>query len=118
MQISLSQVNGVHFRAETGSGHAIDIDGAPEIGGENRGARPMEMVLVGLAGCTALDVVSILRKSRQKVSDCRIQVDAERSSEVPKVFTRIHIRSESLVKTCGPAPSNARSTCPRINIVP
>ena len=92
MKVSLSLIDGVHFAAETGSGHRILLDGSPEIGGQNLGARPMEMVLVGLAGCTALDVISILRKARQTVSDCRIEIEAERADTVPRVFSRIHLQ--------------------------
>ena len=79
------------FVGESGSGHAVVIDGPPEAGGRNLGIRPMELVLSGLGACTAFDVVSILKKSRQKVTDCRVELDAERADEVPKVFTRIHI---------------------------
>lgn len=79
------------FVGESGSGHAVVIDGPPEAGGRDLGIRPMELVLSGLGACTAFDVVSILKKSRQKVTDCRVELDAERADEVPKVFTRIHI---------------------------
>lgn len=79
------------FVGESGSGHTVVIDGPPEAGGRNLGIRPMELVLSGLGACTAFDVVSILKKSRQKVTDCRVELDAERADEVPKVFTRIHI---------------------------
>ena len=76
--------------AESGSGHSIVIDGAPEEGGRNLGSRPMETVLMGTGGCTAYDVVHILRKSRAPVTDCVVEIDAERAPEDPKVFTRIH----------------------------
>ena len=79
------------FVGESGSGHAVVIDGPPEAGGRDLGIRPMELVLSGLGACTAFDVVSILKKSRQKVTDCRVELDAERADKVPKVFTRIHI---------------------------
>jgi putative redox protein len=79
------------FVGESGSGHAIVMDGAPEHGGRNLGIRPMEMLLLGLAGCTAFDVVMILNKSRQDIVDCEVLVDSDRADEVPKVFTRIHI---------------------------
>ena len=75
---------------ETGSGHAVVMDGAPEGGGRNLGPRPMELVLLGTAGCTSYDVLSILRKSRQDVRDCWVELDAERAEVDPKVFTRIH----------------------------
>lgn len=76
---------------ESGSGHCVVMDGVPEIGGRDVGVRPMEMILLGLGGCTAMDVLSILQKSRQEVSDCEIEVEAERADGVPKVFTKIHV---------------------------
>ena len=76
------------FIAETGSNHAIVMDGAPEGGGKNLGPRPMEMVLVGTAGCTAYDVVVILKKSGQDVAGCEVKVTAERAETDPKVFTK------------------------------
>ena len=79
------------FVGESGSGHAVVMDSAPEHGGRNLGIRPMEMLLLGLAGCTAFDVVMILNKSRQDIVDCEVLVDSDRADEVPKVFTRIHI---------------------------
>jgi putative redox protein len=79
------------FEAKTGSGHTITMDGPPEHGGQNCAARPMEMVLVGLGGCSAFDVVEILEKSRQSVKDCQIEIDAERADEIPAVFTKIHM---------------------------
>jgi putative redox protein len=79
------------FVGESGSGHAVVMDGAPEYGGRDLGIRPMEMLLLGLGGCTAFDVVSILKKSRQAIVDCEVMVDSDRAEEVPKVFTRIHI---------------------------
>ena len=79
------------FVGESGSGHAVVMDGAPEHGGRNLGIRPMEMLLLGLGGCTAFDVVMILNKSRQDIVDCEVSIDSDRSEQVPKVFTRIHI---------------------------
>jgi putative redox protein len=79
------------FVGESGSGHALVMDGAPEHGGRNLGIRPMEMLLLGLGGCTAFDVVMILKKSRQDIVDCEVTIDSDRAEEVPKVFTRIHI---------------------------
>ena len=79
------------FVGESGSGHSVVMDAAPEAGGRNLGVRPMEMVLLGLGGCTTFDVVSILKKSRQQVLDCEVSLEAERADEMPKVFTRIHI---------------------------
>jgi len=83
--------DGMSFVAETGSGHAFVMDGAPEGGGRNLGPRPMETVLAGTGGCTAYDVVVILKKSRQQVSGCEVQLHAERADTDPKVFTRIHM---------------------------
>ncbi len=79
------------FTGETESGHAIVMDGPPEMGGNNLGPRPMEMLLLGLGGCTAFDVVMILQRARQPVRDCVVEVDAERADEVPRIFTRIHV---------------------------
>ena len=79
------------FVGESGSGHSVVMDGAPDAGGRNLGVRPMEMLLLGLGGCTAFDVVSILQKSRQKIVDCEVEIEAERATEVPKVFTSIHV---------------------------
>lgn len=81
----------VSFAADSGSGHTIVLDGAPEAGGRNQGPRPMELVLLGLGGCTAFDVVTILRKARQDIVDCVVELEAERAAEAPKVFTRIHV---------------------------
>lgn len=90
MKVRIKWVEGVSFLAETQSSHAILMDGAAEGGGRNLGPRPMETVLAGTGGCTAYDVVTILRKARQQVSDCVIEIEAERAAEDPKVFTRIH----------------------------
>jgi putative redox protein len=84
-------VEGMTFVAESGSGHAVVVDGAPDIGGRNLGARPMELVLMGTGACTAIDVVHILRKARQSVTDCVVELDSERAAADPKVFTRIHL---------------------------
>lgn len=81
---------GMSFIAEAGSGHAVVMDGAPEAGGRNLGPRPMEMLLAGAGGCTASDVVVILRKSGQDVRGCEVRLEAERAPTDPKVFTRIH----------------------------
>jgi putative redox protein len=78
------------FLAETGSGHVVAMDGAPDGGGRNLAPRPMEMVLLGTGGCTAYDVVLILRKSGQKISNCEVKLTAERADKEPKVFTKIH----------------------------
>ena len=79
------------FVAESGSGHSVVIDGPPDHGGNNKGVRPMEMILMGLGACTSFDVVDILKKSREPVTDCVTQLTAERADAVPAVFTRIHI---------------------------
>jgi putative redox protein len=81
----------VTFVAETGSGHAMVVDGAPEAGGRNLGPRPMELVLAGTAACTAFDVVWILKKARQPITDCVVEAEAERAAHDPKVFTHIHL---------------------------
>src|SRR5258708_32118418 len=81
---------GMVFIAETGSGHVVAMDGAPEGGGRNLAPRPMEMVLLGTGGCTAYDVVMILKKSRQDIRNCTAKLTAERASEDPKVFTRVN----------------------------
>jgi putative redox protein len=91
MKLRIKWVEGVAFLAETESGHALVMDGAPEGGGRNLGPRPMETLLAGTGGCTAYDVVSILRKARQDVRDVQIAIDADRPAEDPKVFTRIHM---------------------------
>jgi putative redox protein len=91
MKARVKWVEGMAFMGESESGHAVVMDGAPDIGGRNLGARPTEMVLLGLGGCTAIDVVFILKKARQPVEDCSIEIEAERSDAVPKVFTKIHL---------------------------
>ncbi|HWA12058.1 MAG TPA: OsmC family protein [Burkholderiales bacterium] len=90
MKVRVKWIEGVAFVAETESSHAIVMDGAPEGGGRNLGPRPMETVLAGTGGCTAYDVVTILKKARQEVSDCVLEIDADRAAQDPKVFTRIH----------------------------
>jgi putative redox protein len=91
MHARIKWVQDATFLGESGSGHAVVMDGPPEHGGRNLGVRPMEMLLLGMGGCTAFDVVHILRKSRQPVTDCIAELEAERASEDPKVFTRIHV---------------------------
>jgi len=92
LKTKIKWVEGVSFIAETDSGHALTVDGAPEAGGRNLGPRPMELVLAGAAACTAFDVVWILKKARQPISDCVVEAEAERAVEDPKVFTRIHLK--------------------------
>jgi len=79
------------FVGESGSGHSVVMDGSPDAGGRDLGVRPMEMLLLGLGGCIAFDVILILKKARQSVSDCVVEIDSDRAGEIPKVFTRIHI---------------------------
>jgi putative redox protein len=92
MKVRAKWVEQVSFVVESGSGHAIVSDGAPEAGGRNLGMRPMELLLAGAAACTAFDVVWILRKARQPVADCVVDAEAQRAATEPKVFTRIHLR--------------------------
>ncbi len=91
MKARVKWVEQVSFLGETESGHAILMDGSPAAGGRNLGPRPMEMLLLGAGGCTSFDVVAILKKSRQAVSDCYVELEAERAETDPKVFTRIHM---------------------------
>ncbi|MDH5216816.1 MAG: OsmC family protein [Gammaproteobacteria bacterium] len=91
MKARVKWVDNAMFVGETDSGHAIVMDGPPEGGGQNLGARPMEMLLLGMGGCTNYDVVSMLKKSRQPVLDCVAEITAERAETVPKVFTKIHV---------------------------
>ncbi|MFA7242146.1 MAG: OsmC family protein [Sulfuricellaceae bacterium] len=81
---------GMSFIAETGSQHTVIMDGAPEAGGRNLGARPMELLLAGTGGCTAFDVVLILKKGRHEITNCELKISADRADTDPKVFTRIH----------------------------
>jgi putative redox protein len=92
MQATVKWVDGVQFLAESGSGHTVVMDGAPDHGGRNTGPRPMEMFLLGIGGCSSFDVMGILKKSRQKVSDCRVEIEAERADGVPSPFTKIHLK--------------------------
>jgi len=106
MKARVVWVENAKFLAESGSGHAVLMDGPPENGGQNLGVRPMEMLLMGMGGCTAFDVMHILKKGRHDVRDCELQLKAERAETDPKVFTKIHIRyvvkgrglSEAVVK--------------------
>lgn len=91
MKARIKWVEDVTFVGESGSGHAVVLDGPPQHGGHNRGVRPMEMVLLGLGGCTAFDVMHILNKARQPVADCVVELEAERAATEPRVFTRIHV---------------------------
>jgi putative redox protein len=90
MKARVKWVENTLFLGESGSGHSVVMDGPPDSGGRNLGIRPMEMLLVGMGGCTAFDVVNILRKGRQPVDDCEVILNAERAEADPKVFTKIH----------------------------
>jgi len=90
MKASIRWIDEVTFSAESGSGHTVMIDGPESAGGRNKGIRPMELVLLGVGGCTSFDVISILQKSRQQITDCVAEIEAERAGDVPSVFTRIH----------------------------
>ena len=91
MKGTVTLQEGSTFEGVAGSGHRVTMDVAPEVGGRNLGLRPMEMVLLGLGGCTAIDVLHMLRKGRQPIIDMRVELNAERADDVPKVFTRIHL---------------------------
>jgi putative redox protein len=91
MKARVQLVEGMTFVVESGSGHAVVVDAAPDVGGKNLGARPMELVLMGTGACSAIDVVHILRKSRQAVTGCVVELDSERAPEDPKIFTKIHM---------------------------
>ena len=90
MKARIKWVQDVTFLGESGSGHAVVMDGPPDDGGRNLGVRPMEMLLLGMGGCTAFDVVHILKKARQQITDCVVELSAERAKSPPKVFTKIH----------------------------
>ena len=91
MKATVKLRSDVCFEGTTGTGHQVIMDGPEESGGKNQGGRPMEMLLIGMGGCTAYDVVTILRKSRQNIEGCMVEIDSQRASEPPKVFTKIHL---------------------------
>ncbi len=91
MKARIKWVEEVTFLGESESGHSLIMDGAPENGGRNLGMRPMELVLLGMGGCTSFDIIHILKKARQPVSDCVVEINAQRAESIPKVFTRIHV---------------------------
>jgi putative redox protein len=91
MKAKITWINGRAFLGESGSGHAVVMDGAPEAGGRNIGVRPMEMLLLGLGGCTAFDVVMILEKAREKIMGCEVDLEATRATEDPKIFTAVKL---------------------------
>jgi len=90
MKARIKWVEQATMLGEAGSGHGVVMDGPPEHGGRNLGVRPMEMLLLGMGGCTQFDVLHILKRARQQVTDCVVELEAERSAQDPKVFTRIH----------------------------
>jgi len=90
LKVTIKWIDQVSFVAETGSGHAVVVDGSPDAGGRNVGPRPIELLLAGTAACTAFDVVWILKKARQPISACVVDAEAERAPTEPKVFTRLH----------------------------
>jgi putative redox protein len=91
MNVRVKWIDNMTFVGEAGSGHAVIMDGPPDHGGRNLATRPMEMVLMGLGGCTAFDIMNILKKARQVVTGCEVNVEAERADGIPAVFTRIHV---------------------------
>lgn len=91
MKAKVTLVEGQTWIGEAGSGHGIVIDASPDIGGRNLGCRPMELMLLGLAGCTAIDVKLILDRGREAVTDCVVEAEGERATSDPKVFTRVHL---------------------------
>lgn len=91
MEVRIKWVEGMMFLGESESGHAVVLDGPPEIGGKNMGVRPMEMLLLGMGGCTSIDVMQILQKGRQNITDCVAEISAERVDTIPKVFSKIHV---------------------------
>ncbi|NCN89757.1 MAG: OsmC family protein [Gallionella sp.] len=91
MKARVKWVEGMTFIGESESGHAVVMDASPDVGGRNLGPRPMEMLLLGTGGCSSIDVILILQKMRQQVSDCYVEIEAERAESEPKVFTKIHL---------------------------
>jgi putative redox protein len=91
MNTTVKWIDGMMMVGESASGHAIVMDGPEDLGGKNLGIRPMEMLLLGMGGCTTIDVVSTLKKMREEVRDCRVEISAQRADEHPKVFTKIHL---------------------------
>lgn len=91
MKTRIKYIENVCLMAESESGHSLIIDGSAEIGGRNLGVRPMEMILMGLGGCTTMDILTILRKKRQKITDCVIEIDSQRRDTIPKIFSKIHL---------------------------
>ena len=92
MNVRIDWHSDVHFSAAAESGHSIEIDGPPDLGGHNAGTRPMELMLMSVGGCSATDVVHILKKGRIEIEKCEVEVEAQRASEEPQVFTDIHLK--------------------------
>jgi putative redox protein len=103
MKARVKLAEGMTFVAESGSGHAVVVDGAPDVGGRDLGPRPMELVLMGTGACSAIDVVHILRRARQPITDCLVELESERAAEDPKVFTKIHLHYVVSGKGLNPA---------------
>jgi putative redox protein len=103
MKAKIKWLDGRAFVGESGSGHAVVMDGAPESGGRNIGVRPMEMLLLGLGGCTAFDVVMILEKGREKITSCEVELEAGRADTEPKVFTHVKLIYKLKGKNLKPA---------------
>jgi putative redox protein len=91
MKVEVDWTGGISFEAIADSGHKVIMDASPAAGGENKGSRPMELLLMGLGGCSSIDVMLMLQKSRQDVTDCKAVIEAERADAVPAVFTHIHV---------------------------
>jgi len=91
MKTRVKWLDNMSFVGESASGHSVVMDGPPEAGGRNLGIRPMEMLLLGIGGCSSFDVVSILKKARQNIQNCEVEIEAERADTEPKVFTKIHL---------------------------
>ena len=112
MKARIKWVQDVMFVAESGSGHSVVIDGAPEAGGRNFGIRPMEMMLIGLGSCSAFDVLTILKRGREQVTDCVVELDGQRADTDPKVFTAIELVLH-ILPLCGRPCSSWRCSCGR-----
>jgi putative redox protein len=103
MQATVKWVDGAMFVGESGSGHAVVMDGPPDHGGRNMGIRPMEMILLGVGGCSSFDLVQILQKGKNDIVDCIAEISAERVDAIPSVFSKIHMHF--IVKGRGLKPS-------------
>ncbi len=92
MKARIKWIEDLSFLGESGTGHSIVMDGPEELGGHGTGMRPMELLLLGMGGCTSFDMIQMLKKSRQDIVDCVVEISAERSEEIPKIFTDIHVQ--------------------------